>query len=236
MRWPIRASATTEYCPDGQRSDQGSHSVLRPKKTMKLGEMLKEAGLIDNFQLHSALSYQRKNGGRLGSWLITLKYVSEETLLDFIAEQLKLMRVDIGQRLIPEEVLAYLPEQKARDHNVIPVACKKAGDSVYLLVAMSDPTAPGLIDDLEKITGCRIRPALETESGIREAINHYYSDLDTEDEQSLAQALDEILQKGDSPSVRTSQAEDNGDARLQRLIELLARKGVLSREEVEQLR
>ena len=33
----------------------------------KLGDMLKEAGLIDDFQLQSSLAHQRNWGGKLGS-------------------------------------------------------------------------------------------------------------------------------------------------------------------------
>ncbi len=210
--------------------------MLRPRKGMKLGEMLKEAGLIDSFQLNSALSYQRNSGGRLGSALIMLKYISEETLLDFLAEQLKLMRVDIGQKRIAEEVLACLPEQTARQHTVIPVARKQSGDTVYLLVAMNDPTNPDLIDELEGMTGCRIRPALETEKGIRDAIDRYYPALSNDDEQSLAQALDEILQSEDATPKQGRDEKGSTADRVQRLIDLLLRKGVLSGEEVEQLR
>jgi type IV pilus assembly protein PilB len=214
--------------------------VLRAK-TMKLGEMLKEAGLIDDLQLKSALSYQRNCGGRLGTALIALKYISEETLLDFLAEQLKLTRVDLSQRRLAEEVVRSLPEAKARQYNVIPVARKEHGGAVYLLVAMSDPTNLGLIDELQAASGCRIRPALETEQSIREAIDKAYSTLGDEDESSLAEALDQILLGGErtsrqvvaegSPSRGTAPAD-----RLQRLIDLLARKGLLSEDEVRRLR
>ena len=41
---------------------------------MRLGEMLLAAGLIDEFQLNSALSYQRNWGARLGACLVRLSY------------------------------------------------------------------------------------------------------------------------------------------------------------------
>jgi type IV pilus assembly protein PilB len=41
-------------------------------KNLKLGEILKQAGVIDDYQLNSALSYQRHWGGRFGQSLIKL--------------------------------------------------------------------------------------------------------------------------------------------------------------------
>jgi len=44
--------------------------------------MLIKAGIIHEFQLNSALSFQRQLGGRLGASLIRLGYLDEDTLLN----------------------------------------------------------------------------------------------------------------------------------------------------------
>lgn len=207
-------------------------------KPMKLGNMLKEAGLINPIQLKSALSYQRSSGGRLGSALIALKYISEDTLLDFLAEQLKVTRIDLSRRRLSEDIVRSLPESKARQYNVIPVARKEHGGALYLLVAMSDPTNLGLTDELQALTGCRIRPALASEDSIREAIDTYYSALSGEDESSLSEALDQILLASGRSEPSADAARPLSDAqadRLHRLVELLVRKGVLSVEEARSL-
>ncbi|MDO3379452.1 hypothetical protein [Geoalkalibacter halelectricus] len=209
------------------------------EKTMKLGDMLKAAGLIDDSQLKSALSYQRNCGVRLGAALVSLNYISETQLLDFLAEQLKYTRVDLGRRRLSEDVVKILPESQARRHNVIAVARKEHAGVVYLLVAMSDPTNRELLKELESLSGCRVRPALDTEDSIRKAIDIYYSALSSEDESSLAEALDQILLAGEgagaleenSPASRQSAEND----RLRRLIELLVKKKVLSTEEGRRL-
>ncbi len=41
----------------------------------KLGDMLKDAGIVDDFQLQTALSHQRSWGGKLGAILIELDFV-----------------------------------------------------------------------------------------------------------------------------------------------------------------
>jgi type IV pilus assembly protein PilB len=55
-------------------------------ETKKLGELLKDAGLIDDFQLQAALSHQRNWGGKLGAILIDLEFVRDDDLAKIIAE------------------------------------------------------------------------------------------------------------------------------------------------------
>lgn len=51
------------------------------KESIRLGEALLKAGLLDNFQLQSALGRQRQWGGRLGTALIELGFIDEGTLI-----------------------------------------------------------------------------------------------------------------------------------------------------------
>lgn len=145
------------------------------QKNIKLGEMLIQAGKLNAFQLNSALSHQRNWGGRLGASLLSLGYISEQELLKFLATQLKLPRVNLVGYKISKEVLHYIPAEKALELNVLPVERKDVNGTIYLLVAMCDPTNLMLLDSLQFMTGCRIKAALASEREVREAINfHYY--------------------------------------------------------------
>ena len=90
-------------------------------KNLKLGELLIKAGLIDGSQMNSALSYKNHWGGRIGESLVRLGYITEEDLGTFIAKQFDLPQIDLITHRIPEDVLAYIPESKAREFCVIPV-------------------------------------------------------------------------------------------------------------------
>ena len=50
----------------------------------RLGEMLVEAGMIDNMQLQSALGHQKQWGGKLGDILLEMDFISEHVLADFL--------------------------------------------------------------------------------------------------------------------------------------------------------
>jgi len=139
-------------------------------ETRKLGDMLKDAGLIDDFQLQSALSHQRNWGGKLGSILIELEFIHEEDLARVIAEKLRIPYINLFEPPIPEAVTRLIKAEIAKKYHVVPA--KKEGGA--LVLAMSDPLDIKAIDDIRFITGLNIKPNLALESEIRDAIKKYY--------------------------------------------------------------
>jgi type IV pilus assembly protein PilB len=144
------------------------------QKPMKLGEMLIQAGKLNAFQLQSALSHQRNWGGRLGGSLVNLGYITEHELLGFLAQQLNLPRVNLFANAIPRDVLNFIPAEKAKELTVLPLQRKEIQGKPCLLVAMSDPTNLNVIDAIQFMTGCRVRPALASEREVLDGINLHY--------------------------------------------------------------
>jgi type IV pilus assembly protein PilB len=156
-------------------------------KNLKLGEILKQSGIIDDFQLNSALSYQRHWGGRFGESLIKLGYLTEDKLQNFLAKQFDLPQVELFGRRVAEDVLAYIPETKAREFHVLPVERKEISGTMHLVVAMTDPTNLMITDSLQFMTGCRIKPALASADAISVAIERNYgAEVDGQEELDLA--------------------------------------------------
>lgn len=170
-------------------------------KNLRLGEILKQAGIIDDFQLNSALSYQRHWGGRFGESLIKLGYITEDNLQNFLARQFDLPQVELFGRKIPEDVLAYIPVSKAREFHVLPVERKEVSGTMHLVVAMTDPTNLMVTDSLQFMTGCRIKPALASVDAISVAIDrNYIKELDEQEELDFAlEDLAEPLRPTSSP-------------------------------------
>jgi hypothetical protein len=138
--------------------------------TKKLGDMLKEAGLIDDFQLQSALSHQRNWGGKLGSILIELEFVREEDLARVMSDILRIPYINLFEPAIPEAVIKLIKGDIAKKHHVVPV--KKEGSS--LILAMFDPLDIEAMDEIRFITGLTIKPSLAMGSEIKDAIRKYY--------------------------------------------------------------
>ena len=187
----------------------------------KLGRMLVDAELIDELQLKSALAYQQHWRCLFGASLVKLGYVGEEELLDFLANALNLLRVDLKWRAIPRELLDLVPEDKAREYHVIPVDREVLHGTAYLLLATCDPTNLANLDDLAALTGCEIRPALASEEEILHAIDRCYGGR--------------LEPMAVPDSVPVSPATDDQD-KFHKLLLLLLAKGLISRSEYDLLK
>ncbi len=217
----------------------------------KLGELLIEAGLIDNFQLDSALSHQRNWGGRLGAVLVELEFVNEHDVAKVIAEKLRIPSVDLFEPEIPESILRLLKPDIAKKYIVMPV--KKEGGGV--VIAMSDPLDIGVTDELRFITGLNIKPALALESEIKLAIRKYYDheevvrkktgtfkqitgnspgkmEIIRGSDLSMPKAEDDPANSLLSKDETSVQALADTKIRVDALISLLIEKGLITREEI----
>lgn len=149
--------------------------MTTPVSKKRLGDLLLEEGLIDKFQLQSALSEQKKWGGRLGKHLIDLGILSEEVLVKVLSKLMSLPSVDVGRLSIPKSVIEYVPLKTAEKFGVMPIGVEEApGAKKTIIVAMSDPTNLAALDELRFTTGCAVRPVVSGDSSIERAIRTYY--------------------------------------------------------------
>lgn len=140
----------------------------------KLGEILLEAGVIDKFQLKSALAEQNKWGGRLGNHLVQMGILTEDLLVKALSKQLKIPNLDLQQMMVTPDVLELVPQEIAEKFHLLPVAVKKIANKKTLIVAMSDPTNLDAVDELQFRTGHIIKPAVAGDTAIELAIRRYY--------------------------------------------------------------
>ncbi len=216
----------------------------------KIGELLIEAGLIDDFQLNAALAHQRNWGGKLGSVLVEMEFVKEQDVAKAIAEKLRTPYANLFEPEIPLEVLKFIKEDVAKKYGVVPVK-KEAGG---LVVAMSDPLDIEVIDALRFATGQKIKPALALESEIRDAIKKYYDHQDivhrprtllreiashSSEKMEIIHGSDLTMKKTDdasSPIIPKDEAVERAlqdyKIRMDALISLLIEKGLITREEL----
>ncbi|HNX31598.1 MAG TPA: hypothetical protein PKM35_08335 [Holophaga sp.] len=143
-------------------------------ETKKIGEMLVEAGLITNAQLQEALRHQRITGGRMGSNLVAMGFISEDLLMDFLAQKTGVPRFDLKNLDIPASVLQRIPKRLADQLNVLPVAFKEPKS---LVLAMTDPSDLNAVDSARFASGLNIEPVVAPYSSLKHAIAEQYLKL-----------------------------------------------------------
>lgn len=136
----------------------------------KLGEMLIEAGLVDESSVRAALTEQQRWGGSLGRALVEMRLIDESALISTLSTQLAIPTVDLDQVAVPRAVIDMVPGDLCERHSVVPFAQL----AKFLDVAMADPTNLGIIDELRIRTKLFVRPYLAGPKMIERALRKYY--------------------------------------------------------------
>lgn len=145
-------------------------------ETKKLGELLVEAGLISPAQLQEALRYQKAAGGRMGSNLVAMGIISEDSLMDFLARQTGVPRLDVKHLDVLPSVLERIPRRLAEQMTILPVSFKEPKS---LVLAMADPSDLNAIDSARFASGLSIEPMVASHSALRLAIADQYRKLES---------------------------------------------------------
>ncbi len=140
------------------------------KKTIPLGELLIQKGLVSRKDLDTALKEHQKTGQFLGSTLVRLGFMGEGELYTVLSEQLKIPYVRIKGLNIEASIIEKVPARFACHYKLMPVKF----DKNTLTVAVTDPMDVRTLDDLKLLLGCDVVGVLGNESDISEAIKKYY--------------------------------------------------------------
>jgi hypothetical protein len=138
---------------------------------MRVGEILVKAGLLTPEQLARGLAAQAHYGGRLGTNLVELGFVSERQLAGALSEQLGLPYVSadkVGN--ISPSLIAMIPHDVAAEFRVFPITLK----GLVLHVCLSDPSNVEKLHALGLRLSCPIQPCVVTEITLNYVLERYY--------------------------------------------------------------
>jgi type IV pilus assembly protein PilB len=145
--------------------------ILESTKT-KLGELLVSTGDLTEAQLRHALAQQGTLQLPLGKVLRKLNYVSDERIRQALSVQLDVPYVDLEKMRIDPALSRIISRSYARRHLLLPIA--RIGRT--LTVAMDDPTATAVIEELSRLTGYAITRVTASSQAIQRAFSRLYSD------------------------------------------------------------
>jgi len=187
-----------------------------------LGQMLIEAKLITEEQLHHVRELQVKDGDKIERIFLQQRLITPQQLALFTSLQLGVPFVNLKREGVRPGAVALIPEQIARKYSVIPVDVTDG----TLVVAMEDPRDIQAIEELAALTRKRIEPVLSTSQDIQEMIDLTYR-VGGEIEKQLSQ-IPTRYQRVRLAETRVS-AEAIAQAPVVRAIDLLIKQGVRDR-------
>jgi len=156
----------------------------------KLGELLIEKQKITSEQLEHALEYHKKTKERLGHALISLGYITEDELIEFLTEQLGVPAIKIDRKMLNPAISRILPFELCMRYRIIPILKNEK----TLVIATTDPFNVNFITEIKKVYPFDIELVLAPENAIMEAIEIVFGKVDKNlnyEEQEDAQSIDE---------------------------------------------
>jgi len=133
-------------------------------------EILLKSKHLTKEQLDKALDLQKEKGMPLRRVFVEQGFISEETLLSLLSEQLYMPTLHLIKYRFDPLIVSLIPERMARLYNLIPLS--RIGNK--LTIAMSDPLNIFALDDLKALTGCNIDTVLSSEKEISRVIEAQY--------------------------------------------------------------
>jgi type IV pilus assembly protein PilB len=162
----------------------------------RLGEILVKENLITADQLKQAMAHQRQNGGRLGTALMKLGFVSDDEITEVLSRQYGVPSINLKYYEVDPAVIKLIPQDTAVRYQIVPLS--RVGST--LTIAMIDPTNVFAMDDIKFMTGFNVEPVVASETSVNEAISKFYGEVESGEE--LSKVMKDLG------------AEDGGDVEL----------------------
>jgi type IV pilus assembly protein PilB len=146
-------------------------SQIAVENKMQLGQLLLARGVVTNEQIEQALAEQKEKGHRklLGELLVEMGYCTENQIASALAEGYGVPYAQISPKICDTKAIEILPREFLEEYVVLPLF--KVHD--VLTVAVSEPTNVFLIDEIERISGCKVQIVCSTSKDIKATLQTY---------------------------------------------------------------
>ena len=151
----------------------------------RIGQIFVDMGFVTDEQREMLLEEQQQRPGTLlGRIALELNLLTEEQLMQALAEQMGMQVVELGDIMIPGDVLNKVTESMAQLYRIVPIHF----EGNRLTVATCDPQNITIQDELRSLLGHEIKVVIAGETDIIKTLDRYFaSDKDT-----IVSIVDEI--------------------------------------------
>ena len=146
-------------------------SKIAVENKAQLGQLLVARDIVTPEQIEKALTEQKEKGHRklLGELLVEMNYCTENQISSALAEAYGVPYAQVSPKICDVKAVEILPREFLEEHIVLPLF------KVYdrLTVAVSEPTNVFLIDEIERISGCKVQVVCATTKDIKATLQTY---------------------------------------------------------------
>lgn len=133
-----------------------------------VGKALIQEGLISQEQLDAALHLQASKGGKIGSLLIEMGFISDDDFLRVLSKKTDTQGVNLLESDVSEDLLNLLPFRIMEKYRVIPYDV----DGRTLSLAMENPGNKAAMHEVEFLTGKTVHPLIASSYQMDLALQH----------------------------------------------------------------
>jgi len=163
----------------------------------KLKKFLVEGGFLTEKEFERYKKKAERLESDIGEILISEGVITLDYYYELLSEYYKIPLAKISARKIDPKILKFIPEIIAQEKKAVAFDYDEKNN--LLKVAMVDPTDIPTIEYLERVTGKKIEPYLETEQGIERVLSVYAEQSTFQFEEIVKksiQALSQVKIKG----------------------------------------
>jgi type IV pilus assembly protein PilB len=135
-----------------------------------LRDILLSEGICNEEQLNEIDEEHERSGKPYQEVLVDYEIISEERLLELIAQNLGAEIIDLKRLELTREIVQAIPPETARSYGVIPVALNEH----TLTICVKNPLNYQVFDDLRFVLGYDLIPAVAPDNQIDSALERLY--------------------------------------------------------------
>ena len=143
----------------------GQTSGQPGERSLRVGDLLLSRGLITQDQIDQAVAFQKDRGHKklLGEVLVELKFVTEDQVMEVLADAYGVPFARISPRIADPRVIEKLPREFLEKNSVLPLFLVQG----KLTVAVHEPANVFLIEEIERVAGHPVQVVAATAKDIQ---------------------------------------------------------------------
>ncbi|MDR3135850.1 MAG: GspE/PulE family protein [Coriobacteriales bacterium] len=147
--------------------------MIDPRQ-VRIGDLLKEYGYVNDDQITQALVYQKQHDVRLGQAVIDLGFVSEKEFLQALSHKTGYPLVNMDRIPVDATVVGELPRELAENATAIAISEEQG----TVLVVTNDPLNMFALNEIEQVLGRPMQLGIADQASIKQAIKNYYTEVE----------------------------------------------------------